>query len=89
MDAAPSGGEPVTGDQTAVRLEITPRVCTMCAQGGIAPHNFIALTHDPLIKSQMLYRLSYGLSPWRPYGCATAEVNIKDRESPAFGLRQA
>ncbi len=36
-------------------------------------------TRDPLIKSQMLYRLSYGLSACRPYGRACAKVNIKGR----------
>ena len=33
-------------------------------------------TRDPLIKSQVLYRLSYGLSRGRPYGCVAAKVNI-------------
>jgi hypothetical protein len=38
-------------------------------------------TRDPLIKSQMLYRLSYGLSACRPYGSACAKVNIKGRRA--------
>jgi hypothetical protein len=33
-----------------------------------------------LIKSQVLYRLSYGLSPPGPYGCVATKVNTKDHE---------
>ena len=42
-------------------------------------------TLDPLIKSQVLYRLSYGLSSPGPYGCVAGKVNIKG--SPATGSR--
>src|SRR5262245_3275031 len=48
-------------------------------------------TRDPLIKSQVLYRLSYGLSHGRPYGCVAVKVNLKHgrrRRLASVGLRK-
>ena len=41
-------------------------------------------TLDPLIKSQVLYRLSYGLSSAGPYGCVAGKVNIKGQPRDRF-----
>ena len=38
------------------------------------------------IKSQVLYRLSYGLSSPGPYGCVAGKVNIKGEPRHRFPL---
>jgi hypothetical protein len=39
-------------------------------------------THDPLIKSQVLYRLSYGLSPWQTIWVRRRKGQLKARPKP-------
>ena len=40
-------------------------------------------TLDPLIKSQVLYRLSYGLSPWPTIWVRRRKGQLKARSEPA------
>jgi hypothetical protein len=40
-------------------------------------------TLDPLIKSQVLYRLSYGLSPWPTIWVRRRKGQLKARSKPA------